>query len=154
MPASIGMHDKYLRFGVRFLDHVRQMMAIIAAQGRSKNDQIKLRRLQSSVHAPASLSLLHGVPGFFKSRRLFRQDFPITFSIKTFYFCFRHCLPSSLAPDEPVPAIDGSNGLEGVKRYRRSMPKERSCRGGTLHSPCRSATASTFTLERHSRQFS
>jgi hypothetical protein len=65
-----GMHDQNLRSRVRFLDHVRQVMAIVLGQCSAQYDEVKSASAEGSLYGLAALGGGHLMPSLFHFGRV------------------------------------------------------------------------------------
>jgi hypothetical protein len=70
-----GMHDQNLRSRVSFLDHVRQVMAIVLGQRCAENDEVESALAQGFLNAPAVEGGGHVMSGFGHLGGLARRAF-------------------------------------------------------------------------------
>src|SRR5215467_15114193 len=82
MPGAVGVHHQYARRGAGFLDHVGQVVAIVARERRAEDDQIKLALVQGLLDGFSSDRCLYAKPPFLKEFRLAAQDLFVLFSVK------------------------------------------------------------------------
>jgi len=59
------VHDQNLRSFVGFLDHVRQVMAIVLGQGSAEDDEVKGITAESFLNGLAGLGGGYMMPGLF-----------------------------------------------------------------------------------------
>jgi len=65
------------------------MVAVVLGQGRAQDYQVKRIPLEGLLYLLSALSLGHVVSRAFNSKRLYRKDFRVTFSIKNLQFVRR-----------------------------------------------------------------
>jgi hypothetical protein len=70
MPFAIGVHDQDAGGGLRLLNHIWQMMAVVSGQGRAKNYQVEPAMIHSLDDSLAAYRHFHLMACFLNRRGL------------------------------------------------------------------------------------
>jgi len=87
MMVRAGMHHQHLRSRMSFLDHVRQVMAIVLRKSGAKDDQIESALPQGLLNALAIEGGSHVMSGFGHLGGLARERLFIGLAVKNFDGC-------------------------------------------------------------------
>jgi len=87
MAAAVGVHDEHAGLFAGLLDHVGQVMTVIAGQGGAEDDQVERSLAQGLLDGFAAGGLVNGVSGFFDVGGLAGQDFCVAFAVENRQFC-------------------------------------------------------------------